>query len=141
MFWKTFTAITITDRQREVLNTYLDGYEGKLTAKNWAGLAGVSLDTAGRDIKDLVSKGMLSQVQGRVRDVSYTINYIAGDAFIRNFSTPQIIRREDKEYITAFYKDKQKVEERISDIDRLRLEQKEITLNDLLYKYFAYLTD
>ena len=84
---------------------------------------------------------MLSQVQGRVRDVSYTINYIAGDAFIRNFSTPQIIRREDKEYITAFYKDKQKVEERISDIDRLRLEQKEITLNDLLYKYFAYLTD
>lgn len=141
MFWKTFSAITITDRQREVLNAYLDGYEGKLTAKNWAKLAGVSLDTAGRDIKDLVSKGMLSQVQGRVRDVSYTINYIAQDAFVRNFSTPQIIRRKDKEYITAFYKDTRKVEERISDIDRLRLEQNEITLNDLLYKYFAYLTE
>lgn len=141
MFWKAFSAISITDRQREILNTYLDGYQGKLTAKNWAKLAKVSLDTAGRDIKDLISKGMLSPVQGRVRDVSYIINYVAEDAFIRNFSTPEIILREDKEYITAFYKDKQKVEERISDIDRLRLRQNEITLNDLLYKYFAYLTD
>lgn len=141
MFWKTFSAITITDRQREVLNTYLDGYQGKMTAKNWARLAEVSPDTAARDIRDLVSKGMLSQVQGRVRDVSYTINYVAEDSFIRNFTAPEIIRREDKEYITAFYKDTQKVEEQISDIDRLRLEQKEITLNDLLYKYFAYLTD
>ena len=141
MFWKAFSAISITDRQREILNTYLDGYQGKLTAKNWAKLAKVSLDTAGRDIKDLISKGMLSPVQGRVRDVSYIINYVAEDVFIRNFSTPEIILREDKEYITAFYKDKQKVEERISDIDRLRLKQNEITLNDLLYKYFAYLTD
>ena len=141
MFWKVFSAISITDRQREILNTYLDGYQGKLTAKNWAKLAKVSLDTAGRDIKDLISKGMLSPVQGRVRDVSYIINYVAEDAFIRNFSTPEIILREDKEYITAFYKDKQKVEERISDIDRLRLRQNEITLNNLLYKYFAYLTD
>ncbi|WP_455667018.1 Fic family protein [Phocaeicola sp.] len=141
MFWKTFSAITVTGRQREVLNTYLDGYEGKLTAKNWAKLAGVSLDTAGRDIRDLVSKGMLSQVQGRVRDVSYTINYVAEDAFLRHFSSPEIVQRDGKDYITAFYKDTKKVEERMSDIDRLRLKQKELSLNDLLYKYFAYLTD
>lgn len=141
MFWKTFSAISITGRQRDVLNTYLDGYQGKLTAKNWGKLAEVSLDTAGRDIRDLVSKGILSPVQGRVRDVSYIINYVAEDTFIRNFSKPEIVQRDDKEYITAFYKDTQKVEERISNIDRLRLEQKEITLNDLLYKYFAYLAD
>lgn len=141
MFWKTFSAITVTDRQRKILNTYLDGYEGKLTAKNWAKLAEVSLDTAGRDIRDLVSKGMLSQVQGRVRDVSYTINYIAEDTFIRNFSSPEIIQRNDKDYITAFFKGTYKIEERISGIDRLRFEQKEVTFDDLLYKYFAHLAD
>lgn len=141
MFWKTFSAITVTGRQREILNVYLDGYEGKLTAKNWAKLAGISLDTAGRDIKDLVSKGMLTAVQGRVRDVSYTINYVVQDTFAGHFTTPEIVHRDGKHYITANYKDVQNVEERISDIDLLRLEQNEITLNDLLYKYFAYLSD
>lgn len=141
MFWKTFSAITVTDRQREILNTYLDGYEGKLTAKNWAKLAGISLDTAGRDIKDLVSKGMLTAVQGRVRDVSYTINYVVQDTFAGRFTTPEIVHRDGKHYITANYKDVQNVEERISDIDLLRIEQNEITLKDLLYKYFAYLSD
>lgn len=141
MFWKTFSAVTVTDRQRKILNTYLDGYEGKLTAKNWARLAGVSPDTAGRDIKDLVSKGILSQAQGRVRDISYTLNYIVRDTFIRNFSTPEIVHQDEKDYITALFKNNQQVKERISDTDRLRLEQKEITLNDLLYKYFAYLAE
>lgn len=141
MFWKMFSASTVTDRQRETLNTYLDGYEGKLTAKNWARLAGVSPDTARRDIENLVSQGMLSAVQGRVRDVSYTINYVAQDSFLRNFSTPQIVQREGRDYIAAVYQDTRKVEERISELDRLRLEQKEITLSDLLYKYFAYLAD
>lgn len=141
MFWKTFSAITVTDRQREILNTYLDGYEVKLTAKNWAKLAGISLDTAGRDIKDLVSKGMLTAVQGRVRDVSYTINYVVQDTFAGRFTTPEIVHRDGKHYITANYKDVQNVEERISDIDLLRIEQNEITLKDLLYKYFAYLSD
>lgn len=141
MFWKTFSAITVTGRQREILNVYLDGYEGKLTAKNWAKLAGISLDTAGRDIKDLVSKGMLTAVQGRVRDVSYTINYVVQDTFAGRFTTPEIVHRDGKHYITATYNDVQNVEERISDIDLLRLEQNEIALKDLLYKYFAYLSD
>lgn len=141
MFWKTFSAITVTGRQREILNVYLDGYEGKLTAKNWAKLAGISLDTAGRDIKDLVSKGMLTAVQGRVRDVSYTINYVVQDTFAGRFTTPEIVHRAGKHYITATYNDVQNVEERISDIDLLRLEQNEIALKDLLYKYFAYLSD
>lgn len=141
MFWKTFAATTVTDRQREILNTYLDGYEGKLTAKNWAKLAGVSLDTAGRDLRDLVQKGILSQVQGRVRDVSYNINYVAEDNFIRNFSAPELIERNGSNYITAIYKASQNIEARISDTDLLRLEQKELTLNDLLYKHFSYLAN
>ena len=88
-----------------ILNIYLNGYEGKLTAKNWSKLAEVSLDTATRDVKDLVAKGILSPIQGRVRDVSYTLNYV----------------------------------ERISPLDKMRFEQKEMSIDDLVYKYFAYL--
>ena len=73
IFWQNHAETVISDRQREVLNLYLDGYPGKLTAKNWAKRVKVSLDTAARDIKDLVEKGVLVPQQGRVRDVFYGI--------------------------------------------------------------------
>ena len=56
-----------------VLNLYLEGYPGKLTAKNWAKRVKVSPDTAARDIKDLVEKAILEPQKGRVRDVYYGI--------------------------------------------------------------------
>ncbi|MDE6522761.1 MAG: DUF4172 domain-containing protein, partial [Muribaculaceae bacterium] len=34
-FWNLHSQASISDRQRMVLNKYLDGYEAKLTAKNW----------------------------------------------------------------------------------------------------------
>ncbi len=46
---------------------------GVQTAKNWAKRIKVSPDTAARDIKDLVEKGILVPQQGRVRDVFYGI--------------------------------------------------------------------
>ena len=73
IFWQNHAETVISARQREVLNLYLDGYPGKLTAKNWARHVKVSPDTAARDIKDLVGKGILVPQQGRVRDVSYGI--------------------------------------------------------------------
>ena len=73
VFWQNHTGTAVSGRQREVLNLYLDGYPGKLTAKNWAKRAKVSPDTATRDIKDLVGKGVLVPMQGRVRDVFYGI--------------------------------------------------------------------
>ncbi len=73
VFWQTHAETVISERQRKVLNLYLDGYPGKLTAKNWAKHSKVSLDTALRDIKDLVEKGILIPQQGRVRDVFYGI--------------------------------------------------------------------
>lgn len=73
IFWQKHAETVISDRQRKVLNLYLDGYPGKLTAKNWAKHTKVSLDTASRDIKDLVEKGILLPQQGRVRDVFYGI--------------------------------------------------------------------
>ena len=73
IFWQTHAETVLSERQREVLNLYLDGYPGKLTAKNWAKRVKVSPDTAARDIKDLVEKGILIPQQGRVRDVFYGI--------------------------------------------------------------------
>ena len=73
IFWQTHAETVLSERQREVLNLYLDGYPGKLTAKNWAKRVKVSPDTAARDIKDLVEKGVLVPQQGRVRDVFYGI--------------------------------------------------------------------
>lgn len=77
-FWQTHSQIVITDRQKNILNLYLDGHCEKLNVKNWAKKAVVSGDTAGRDVRDLVDKGILMPQPGRVRDVSYGIS-ISGD--------------------------------------------------------------
>lgn len=73
IFWQTHSETVFSERQRHMLNLYLDGYPAKLTIKNWAKHAKVSPDTAARDIKDLVEKGVLIPQQGRMRDVSYGI--------------------------------------------------------------------
>ena len=73
VFWQNHAETVISERQRNVLNLYLDGSPGKLTVKNWAKHVKVSQDTAARDIKDLVGKGILVAQQGKVRDVFYGI--------------------------------------------------------------------
>lgn len=73
IFWQTHSAVSVSERQRKVLNMYLDGYPGKLTAKNWARHMKVSPDTASRDIKDLERKDILIPQKGKVRDVFYGI--------------------------------------------------------------------
>ena len=77
IFWQTHSQVFVSDRQKSALNIYLDGYSGKLTVKNWAKLVKVSDDTAARDVKDLVGKGILVPQPGRVRDVSYGISISA----------------------------------------------------------------
>ena len=73
IFWQNHSQDVIKDRQKQVLNTYLDGYSGKLKVKNWAKLASVSGDTAERDVRALVSAGILVPQPGRFRDVTYGI--------------------------------------------------------------------
>lgn len=77
IFWQTHSQVVISDRQKSALNIYLDGYSGKLNVKNWAKQVKVSDDTAARDVKDLVEKGILVPQPGRVRDVSYGISISA----------------------------------------------------------------
>jgi len=72
-FWDRFADVPINDRQRLVLNRMLNGFEGKLTSSKWAKLAKTSQDTAGRDINDLVAKGLLMKDEGGGRSTSYSL--------------------------------------------------------------------
>lgn len=73
IFWQNNNQADLNDRQRTVLNIYLDGYIGKLTIKNWAKLADVSTDTAIRDVQHLADMGILVPQDNRVRNISYGI--------------------------------------------------------------------
>lgn len=60
LFWNRFADKPVTEREKKVLNIYLNGYEGKISSKNWASLAKCSSDTANRDLQDLCQKGLLA---------------------------------------------------------------------------------
>ncbi|MFZ9956976.1 MAG: Fic family protein [Flavobacteriales bacterium] len=72
-FWKTHEHIAINERQRIMLNKLLDGFEGKLQSSKWAKITKCSSDTALRDIKDLVEKGILRSGNESGRSVNYEL--------------------------------------------------------------------
>lgn len=72
-FWERLARISINDRQRAMLNRLLDGFEGKLTTKKWAQIAKCSHDTALRDIRDLIERGILQQDAAGGRSTSYSL--------------------------------------------------------------------
>jgi Fic family protein len=72
-FWKRNEATPINERQRLMLNKLFDGFEGKLKTSKWAKITKTSSDTALRDIKDLVEKGILKQTADGGRSVSYEV--------------------------------------------------------------------
>jgi Fic family protein len=77
-FWQKHGNAVLNARQKEVLNRYLDGFEGQLTAKKWAALAKTSMPTAQRDIKELVEQGVLIRNEGGSKNTSYAIPEEAG---------------------------------------------------------------
>ena len=138
-FWNAHAQAPVSERQRLVLNTYLDGYDAKLTAKNWAKIAGVSRDTALRDINALVGLGILEPTPGRVRDTPYSICYTRRDEADSPFRNIEVKTEGAATYISAKYSDGQTCRDRLSAIDAKRLSDGEISLPQLAYKYFAYL--
>ncbi len=72
-FWKKHEHTPINSRQRLVLNKLLDGFDGKLKSSKWAKIAKCSPDTALRDIKDLMEKGILLQEQQGGRSTNYQL--------------------------------------------------------------------
>ncbi len=72
-FWKLHERTPINERQRLVLNKLFDGFEGKLQTSKWAKITKTSTDTALRDIKDLVAKGILQQTNEGGRNANYEL--------------------------------------------------------------------
>lgn len=73
-FWERFAGEPFNPRQVKVLNRVLDGMDGKLNSSRWARLAKCSQDTAGRDINDLIARGVLRKEPGGGRSTSYALN-------------------------------------------------------------------
>lgn len=75
-FWKQHENTPINERQRLMLNKLFDGFEGKLQTSKWANIAKTSTDTALRDIKDLVEKGILHKTEDGGRNANYELTGI-----------------------------------------------------------------
>ena len=71
-FWNENAQTAFNDRQIKMLNILLNNdFRGKLQSSKWAKICKCSQDTAIRDIKDLIEKGILSQDEAGGRSVSY----------------------------------------------------------------------
>ena len=72
-FWEQHAGTSFNDRQRNLINQMLNGFEGKLTSSKWAKLTKCSHDTALRDIEDLLRKGVLVKDAAGGRSTSYSL--------------------------------------------------------------------
>ncbi|MFZ4780250.1 MAG: DUF4172 domain-containing protein, partial [Terrimicrobiaceae bacterium] len=72
--WEQIREIPVNERQRNIINRLLDGFEGKLSSSKYAKLSKCSADTALRDINDLIAKRILMQESGGGRSTSYQLN-------------------------------------------------------------------
>ena len=72
-FWDKHEDAVINSRQRLMLNKLLDGFDGKLKSSKWAKITKCSADTALRDIKDLIEKGILKQEESGGRSTNYEL--------------------------------------------------------------------
>lgn len=137
LFWQKASAVPMSQRQTNILNLFLDGYEAKITSKTWASLGKCSKDTAIRDIQDLVSKGVLREDIPGAKRPSYSIVYDPED--ITNFFSNVSIEETDGiYYLTALYKGKTEVRERILPLDAERFRKSDLPLENLLAKYCSY---
>ncbi|HCN75881.1 MAG TPA: DUF4172 domain-containing protein [Verrucomicrobiales bacterium] len=75
--WEKVSQQTVNERQRKVINKLLDGFEGKLTSSKYAKLVKCSEDTALRDIRALVERGVLIKNEAGGRSTSYTLATVA----------------------------------------------------------------
>lgn len=137
-FWQKASSIPLSQRQTDMLNLFLDGYEAKITSKTWASLAKCSKDTAIRDIQDLVDKEILREDIPGAKRPSYSIIYDPED-ITSFFSEVTIEQQNGNQYIKGLYKGKQQVCERILPIDAERYEKGELPFENLLAKYCSYL--
>ncbi len=139
LFWQKASSVALSQRQTDMLNMFLDGYEAKITSKTWASLAKCSKDTAIRDIQYLVAKDILREDIPGAKRPSYSIIYTPED--ITEFFSDIHIEEDDKgiRYLTATYKCKTSVRERILPLDAERFKKGDLPLENMLEKYCSYI--
>ena len=138
IFWQKASTVPLSQRQTDILNLFLDGYEAKITSKTWASLGKCSKDTAIRDIQDLVAKGILREDIPGAKRPSYSIVYNSED-ITEFFSDITIEEDNGIYYLTAIYKGKTTVRERVLPLDAERFRKGDLPLGNLLAKYCSYI--
>lgn len=138
VFWQRASSVPLSQRQTDMLNLFLDGYEAKITTKTWAALTRCSKDTAQRDIHDLVEKDILREDFPGAKRPSYSIIYDLEDitAF---FSRVRVEAESGSFYLKAQYKGRTEVHERVLPLDAERFMRGDMPLGNLLAKYCSYL--
>lgn len=71
--WEFINRQPVNERQRAIINRLINGFEGHLTTSKYAKIAKSSSDTALRDIRELVARGILVQNPGGGRSTSYRL--------------------------------------------------------------------
>jgi Fic family protein len=71
--WERISRHPINERQRLVIKRMLNGFKGFLSTSKYAKLAKCSTDTALRDIRELLERGILVQNPGGGRSTSYRL--------------------------------------------------------------------
>jgi Fic family protein len=71
--WLRVNRRAVNDRQRTVINRLLNDFKGFLTTSKYAKLAKCSSDTALRDIRELLDRGILVQNPAGGRSTSYRL--------------------------------------------------------------------
>ena len=138
IFWQKASMVSLSQRQTDILNLFLDGYEAKIMSKTWASLGKCSKDTAIRDIQDLVAKGILREDIPGAKRPSYSIVYNSED-ITEFFSDITIEEDNGIYYLTAIYKGKTTVRERVLPLDAERFRKGDLPLGNLLAKYCSYI--
>ncbi|MDR1042524.1 MAG: Fic family protein [Clostridiales Family XIII bacterium] len=72
-FWDKHKDVSFNARQQRMVNMLIDGFEGKVTTAKWGKITKCSHDTALRDIKDMIEKGVLTQSAAGGRSASYLL--------------------------------------------------------------------
>jgi len=71
--WQRINAQPVNGRQRKLINRMLDDFQGHLTTSKYARLAKCSNDTALRDIRELLERGIIVKNPGGGRSTSYRL--------------------------------------------------------------------
>lgn len=137
-FWQKASSVPMTERQTQMLNLFLDGYEAKITSKTWSTLANCSKDTAIRDIQDLMDKNILIEDIPGAKRPSYSIVYDTED-LTRFFTEVSITEENAVPYLKALFNGRKLVCERILKLDADRYKKGDLPLTNLLNKYCSYI--